>query len=168
MNITKYYWDLNNSALKETRGILKNPHHPKFVGRLVTLLSRCDNPQELFSLFSKQEFLDFWPKVKNYWLKMARESDFRDWWQTIYEQLLRQYRKEHKEPKGSQFILSLRIGKAIKEARIQKGLSQKELASLVGIKQPDISKIEDGKKNITLKTLSALSGALKIKKIYLG
>jgi len=165
--IAKYYWDLNKNALKETNKILKNPEHPKFATRMVTFLSRCDNAKELFSLFSKQEFIDFWPKVRAYWLKVARESEFRDWWQTIYEQLLRQYGKEHKGINNSQSALALNIGRVIKEARVEKGLSQKELAVLVNIRQPDISKIEDGKKNITLKTLSVLSRVLNIKKIDL-
>jgi DNA-binding XRE family transcriptional regulator len=167
MNIAKYYWDLNKNALKQTRKILRTPGHPKFVSRAVTLLSRCDKPRELFSFFTTKEFIAFWPRVKVYWLKVVRESDFRDWWQTIYEQLLRQQGRKLKEPKSDQSILASNLGKAIREARVQKGLSQKELASLAGIKQPDISKIEDGKKNITLKTLAALSGALKIKKIFL-
>jgi len=168
MNIAKYYWDLNKDALRKTAKILRNPKHPQFVNRAVRLLSRCDNPRELFSFFSREEFIDFWPKVKAYWVKTESESNFRDWWQTIYEQFLRQGRKETKAPKNGQSILSLKIGKVIREARVQKGLNQKELALLVGIKQPDISKIEEGKKNITLKTLSALSGVLKIKKIDLG
>lgn len=167
MNIAKYYWDMNKKALKETKKILKNPNHPKFANRMVIFLSRCDKVQELFSLFSKQEFIEFWPKVKTYWLKIARESDFRDWWQTIYEQLLQQYKKEQKGPAGNPPFLFLKIGRTIKEARIQRGLSQKELASIVGIRQPDISKIEEGKKNITLKTLFALSRTLNLKKISL-
>jgi len=168
MDIAKYYWDLNEQALKQTKKILKNPRHPKFVGRAVTLLSRCDKPKELFSYFSIPEFIAFWPKVKAYWTKMAKESDFRDWWQTIYEQLLRRQGKKIAGPESDRSILATNLGKIIREARIEKGLSQKELASLAGIKQPDISKIEDGKKNITLKTLAALSGVLKIKRISLS
>ncbi len=165
MNIAKYYWDLNKAALKETRGILKNPNHPKFVVRMVTLLSRCDSPKELFSYFSEKNFLKFWPSVKARWLKISRKSDFRDWWQTIYEQLLRQRKGKDVAPRAVESVFFLKVGKAIREARIQRGLSQKELALIVKIKQPDISKIEEGKKNITLKTLFALSRALDIEKV---
>jgi transcriptional regulator with XRE-family HTH domain len=45
----------------------------------------------------------------------------------------------------------------ISDARIQKGLSQKQLALRIGMKKPDISRIEEGKKNITLFTLIRLS-----------
>lgn len=168
MTIAKYFWDLNKTALKETKRILKNPKHPKFITRMVTFMSRCDRTRELFSLISRKEFIEIWPKLKAHWLKVARESDFRDWWQVIYEQLLEKYGRRQRSAHPEQSILFFKIGKTIKEARIQKGLSQKELSSIVGVRQPDISKIEEGKKNITLKTLFALSRALNIKKIYLS
>jgi transcriptional regulator with XRE-family HTH domain len=55
----------------------------------------------------------------------------------------------------------------IKESRIKKGLSQKELALRLGMKQPDVCSIEKGKKNITLETLTLLCKALDIRKIEL-
>ena len=54
----------------------------------------------------------------------------------------------------------------IRDARIQRGLSQKQLALRIGMKQPDISKIEEGKKNITLFTLNRLCRVLGIEKMY--
>ncbi len=167
MIISKYFWDLNEKALKETMAILKNPGHPKFAGRMITLLSRCDQPKELFSLLSKKEFITAWPKIRTYWVKLIRESDFRDWWETIYEQLLEERNLGENRPKGRPASLFLKIGRMLKEARIQKGLSQKELAFSVGMKQPDISIIEEGKKNITLGTLTRLCKILGIKKIDL-
>ena len=59
------------------------------------------------------------------------------------------------------------IYNAIKDVRIRKGLSQKELAIKAGMKQPDISKIEEGKKNITTITLARIYSILDIKKIDL-
>jgi DNA-binding XRE family transcriptional regulator len=168
MTIEKYFWDLNQAALKQAKRILKNPKHPKFISRMVALLSRCEQPKELFSLVSQKEFIEAWPKIKAHWQKIARESDFRDWWQAIYEQLLEKYGKKQRRSQEERSLLFLKIGKVIKEARIQKGLSQKELSALVGVRQPDISKIEEGKKNITLKTFFALSGALNIKRIDLS
>jgi len=53
----------------------------------------------------------------------------------------------------------------IRDARIQKGLSQKQLALRIGMKQPDISRIEEGKKNITLFTLTRLCKVLGIEEI---
>jgi DNA-binding Xre family transcriptional regulator len=167
MKVSKYFWDLNEKALRETKRILKNPDHPKFVIRMVTLLSRCDQPKELFSLISKKLFMEKWPKIRSYWVKITKESDFRDWWQTIYEQILDGFGRKSKKPKGKPSTLFLRVGKLIKEARVKNGLSQKELAVRTGMKQPDISKIEEGKKNITLTTLARIYTILDIKKIDL-
>jgi ribosome-binding protein aMBF1 (putative translation factor) len=96
---------------------------------------------------------------------MAKDSEFRDWWQTIYEELLRRNKQKIIPPRVITSSLFLKIGREIKKARIRMGLSQTELAFCARIKQPDISKIEKGKKNITLKTLLALSKALNIKAI---
>lgn len=167
MNISKYFWGLNKQALKETEEILRDSKHRKFAARLVTLLSRCDQPKELFSLISEQGFIELWPRVRSYWLKIAPRSDFRAWWETIYEQLLQKYRIKQKRPKGKSPALFLNIGRMIRGARLERGLSQNGLAFRVGIKQPDISMIEQGKKNITLETFARLCKALEIKKLEL-
>lgn len=165
--ISKYFWDLNKIALAETEKILRNPKHPKFAQRLTALLSRCQQPKELFSYISKDVFVASWPKVRSYWAKFERDSDFRDWWQTIYEQIAHEYRINKPAPKGGPSALFLRIGKVLRNTRIQTGISQSELALRAGIKQPDISKIEEGKKNITLGTLGRLCKVLGIKKLDL-
>jgi len=163
--ISKYFWGFNRQALKETEKILKNTKHPRFTERIVTLLSRCDRPKELFALISKKDFIESWPHIKRYWRKIHRNSEFRDWWQTIYEQLVQKYKPEKSGPKGKPPATFLKIGKAIKTARIGIGLSQNELALKVGMKQPDICSIENGKKNITLETLISLCKVLEIKNI---
>ena len=55
------------------------------------------------------------------------------------------------------------LGNKVKELRIQKGLLQDELAFYCGIDRPQISKIEQGKVNVTLDTIEKLSKALNIK-----
>jgi DNA-binding Xre family transcriptional regulator len=165
MSIEKYFWDLKENALKETRGILKDPDHPRFNERIVALLSRCDKPEELFSIISKKRFVEIWPGIKTYWIKRIRRSDFRDWWETIYEQILEKHQHKQKKAKGAATVTFHNIGMAIRDARIRKGLSQKQLALRIGMKQPDISKIEEGKKNITLFTLTRLCKVLGIEKI---
>lgn len=55
------------------------------------------------------------------------------------------------------------LGNKVRELRIQKGLSQDELAFYCGIDRPQISKIEQGKVNVTLDTIEKLSKALNIK-----
>lgn len=165
MIIAKYFWDLNEKSLKEAEKILKSPKHPQFITKAVTFLSRCDKPEELFSILPKEKFVEIWPKVSSYWIKRTRESDYRDWWETIYEQLLEKYQLKQKNAKGKPAQFLQKFGVLIKEARIKKGLSQRQLALSIGMKQPDISGIEDGRKNITLYTLLRLCKILEIKKI---
>jgi len=161
MNIKKYYWELNADALKEIKKILKNPDNTKYLGRTYTLLSRCDKPAEVFSVLSKQQFIDTWPKIRNYWAKRGRALDFKAWWETIYEQLS----KKQKPAKSPRVFAA--IGLLLKNKRIEKGLSQSDLAHQAGMKQPDISEIEMGSKNITLATLLRLCKILQINKLPL-
>jgi len=165
MSIEKYFWGLNEKALKETKEILKDPLHPRFPERTVTLLSRCDKPKEVFSLIPKQQFVEVWPKIRTYWIKHMRRSVFRDWWETIYEQISESDREKQTKTIGRTPGTFRAVGMKIREARIRKGLSQKQLALRIGMKQPDISRIEEGKKNITLFTLTRLCKVLGIEKI---
>ena len=164
---SKYFWDLNEAALKETAGILKNPEHSKFQSRAVRILSRCQDPKELFPMISKENFTKAWPKLRKYWARIDKKSDFIDWWQTIYEEILRRQGKA-KKVTGAPSSLFKAIGIKIREARIEKEMSQHDLALAVGMKQPDISKIEEGKKNITLETLARICKCLGIDSVILS
>lgn len=55
------------------------------------------------------------------------------------------------------------FGKKVRELRLQQGLSQDELAFYCGMDRPQITKIEQGKVNVTLETIERLSQALQIK-----
>ena len=164
-NLSKYFWDLNESALKEARAVLRNPDDPKFNRRLIALLSRCDRPAELFSFLPRDTFVRVWPRVKKEWRKAARESDFREWWETIYQQLL----SDKKPPApGQSPALLKQVGKSVRAARLEKGWSQKDLALRVGMKQPDVSRIEEGRTNTTFLTLALLGKALDLKSIQIS
>ena len=63
--------------------------------------------------------------------------------------------------------VSLKVGQLIRKRKIEQGFTQTELARKVSITQPDLSKIEEGKKNITLFTLGRICKVLGIKKIEL-
>lgn len=162
----KYFWGLKPSALKETEEILKNPSHPRFVEKMYVLLSRCDKPEEVFTLIGKEKFLENWPRIRNYWRKRRQAEDFQYWWDSVYKNLLKKkgVKKVNKDILSS--ILK-KIGEVIKNKRIEKGYSQEDLAIKVGLRQPDISKIEKGKVNITLETLIKLCKVLDIKNIPL-
>lgn len=164
MNIRKYFWDLNDKAVKETRDILRNPRHRKFMTRILALLTRCDQPKELFSLISREQFAEIWPKVRNYWKKTSQAPDFRAWWETVYEHLA----KSQGYVKGEPMEEFKKIGDTIKNARVEKGWTQNELARRTKVSQPDVSAIESGRKNITLETLVRVCRILGIAQIPIG
>ena len=53
--------------------------------------------------------------------------------------------------------------RAIIDARISKNLTQKHLAELTGINQADISKIENGTRNPSIKLLKKLAAGMDMK-----
>lgn len=55
-----------------------------------------------------------------------------------------------------------KIGLSIKYLREQKGISQLDLASLCNYEKSTISRIENGRTNLTLKTILTISRALEI------
>lgn len=55
------------------------------------------------------------------------------------------------------------FGNKVKQLRLEQGLSQDELALSCGIDRPQITKIEQGKVNVTLETIERISRALQIK-----
>ncbi len=57
---------------------------------------------------------------------------------------------------GMLFSRSLRIAQAMLDARKESGLTQKQLSERTGIAQADISKLERGNANPSLRTCSAL------------
>jgi DNA-binding XRE family transcriptional regulator len=166
VNLKKYFWSLSPKALKEVKAILKNPNHPRFLDRAFTLLSRCDKPKEVFSVIEKRQFVAAWPRVRKYWVKMGQAPEFRSWWETIYEQLSKG--ESMKAPGGYPSNIVLKIGKIIHARRLKKGISQMDFARQVGMRQPDISAIEAGRKNVTLETLIRLCKMLGIKNIPLS
>ena len=56
-----------------------------------------------------------------------------------------------------------KVGKDIRGIRQAKGLSQKGLAKKLGVSQQLVSRVEKGKENISLRTLTSISRALNRK-----
>ena len=55
------------------------------------------------------------------------------------------------------------IGKAIKQTRQERNLTQAELGKLIGVQKAQISRIENKTSNVTLETLLRVFAALKAK-----
>ena len=56
----------------------------------------------------------------------------------------------------------IKVGLRIKELRTAKGLSQFKLSILIGISENQLSRIERGESNPTIKTLNKIAKALEI------
>lgn len=56
--------------------------------------------------------------------------------------------------------LTIPDGMDIKQARMQKGINQGELADMVGVSQPAISRMESGDMNVTVDTLQSIVTAI--------
>ena len=162
---TKYFWGFNNQALLEASTALKDINHPRFAYYAVILFSRCDEPKEAFRFISKDYFISGWPKIKSYWRRLKENSEFRDWWQAIYESMLEEKNGKPGARKEESSSFFKAIGTKIRENRLKLNMSQKELARSSGIRQPDISKIEEGKKNITMETLIKICKIIGLKEI---
>lgn len=59
------------------------------------------------------------------------------------------------------------VGKNIKKYRIQKGILQQDLAAVCNMEIPNMSRIENGRTNPTLKTLLKISSSLGVEIIDL-
>ncbi len=57
----------------------------------------------------------------------------------------------------------IKIGEFFKSRRIELGLTQGELCNCAGLTQPQLSRFEEGNQNITINTMLALGGCLRLK-----
>jgi len=62
----------------------------------------------------------------------------------------------------NEFQLYMVVGQRIKTIREEKGLTQQDLADLCNFEKSNMSRIEAGRTNLTLKSLLTISEALNI------
>ena len=81
-------------------------------------------------------------------------------WKTLKKELLtdKEFAKEYKALAPRYALISKLI-----EARIKKGLTQKELAQKLGTKQSAIARIESGKANLSLHYIEKIASAMSLK-----
>lgn len=63
--------------------------------------------------------------------------------------------------------LQIKVGKRIQEIRIEKNLSQQDLAAKCNFEKSNMSRLEAGRSNATLSTLEVVSRALEVDVIEL-
>ncbi|HPY82941.1 MAG TPA: helix-turn-helix transcriptional regulator [Bacteroidales bacterium] len=65
------------------------------------------------------------------------------------------------------YSLQIKVGKRIREIRIEKNISQQDLAAKCNFEKSNMSRLEAGRANATLSTLDIVSKALEINMIEL-
>ena len=64
-------------------------------------------------------------------------------------------------------LLQIKVGKRIQEIRIEKNISQQDLAAKCNFEKSNMSRLETGRANATLSTLNIVSKALEVEVIEL-
>jgi DNA-binding XRE family transcriptional regulator len=146
------------------RKILKRPEDKGFVDMAAILLARNNDPQVVLKRYIEPRvFCRYWASIKR---KMRRDKWTEPrivFWQAIYEKLAERYRKQgvvfRKEAPAKE-PLCVEMGQKIALMRRGIGLSQKEFADKMGVSQQLVSRVEKGRENISLITITNISRAL--------
>ena len=64
-------------------------------------------------------------------------------------------------------LLQIKVGKRIQQLRIEKNISQQELAARCNFEKSNMSRLEAGRANATLSTIEVVSKALDIEVLEL-
>lgn len=79
---------------------------------------------------------------------------------TLDESLAEQLQDPEFKKEYDALELEFQLIRAFLDARNERGLTQKELSQITGITQADISKLENGNANPSIKTLERLAAGL--------
>lgn len=64
-------------------------------------------------------------------------------------------------------LLQIKVGKRIQQIRIEKDISQQDLAARCNFEKSNMSRLEAGRANATLSTLEIVSNALEVEVVEL-
>lgn len=158
-----WLWD-SRSGGKEAKKILKDENHPKFNIYAEKLFSRISDPKIAFGFVDKVTFCKKWPGIKK---RMRKDHWLKDrvvFWQTMYEVIFKQLKEKGIKLRTSKEIKvspeRMQLSRQIKEIRMQSGYTQKDIAEKLGVIQQYISKIENGRENFSVETLTRIADVL--------
>lgn len=155
-----WLWNVKIDEI-EARQILHKPEHDKFFYYATLLLSRSNEPKQVWKFLSKEHFCRHWNQIK----QRMRKDQWNDrrilFWSQVYLFLVRDFRKKgmiiSPEKKVKKVSSEQRkMGLEIVRLRKQQGMTQGELAKKVGITQQAISKIEKGTQNPRYSTIAKI------------
>ena len=161
----EWLWD-RDISIEEVQKILKNPDSDRFVGIAALLLSRNNNPKEIFDQYlDRTIFVQQWARIK----RQMRKDSWNDpriiFWQAVYEKLVSEFKEKgipvrvvKKERESHELCRG--IGERIRNLRQQMGLTQADLAKKLGVSQQIVSRIEMGQDNMALLTSKKVAQGL--------
>lgn len=157
---TNWLWD-SRLEENEVRKILKDANHPKFDIYAEKLFSRVNDPKMAFNIVNKIIFCKKWPSIKK---RMRKDRWFTDrvvFWQTIYERVHERLKERGVKIRKSQEVKipreRMKLAQQIRDIRMKLGYTQKDIAKKLGVIQQYISKIETGRENISVDTLTRIA-----------
>ena len=159
-----WLWD-SRIGKDEVKKILKDGDHPKFNLYAEKLLSRVSDPKMVFSMVDKVTFCKKWPGIKKRMTKDRWLKSKVAFWQTIYERIQERLKNEGvkiRQSQGTTKIPSerMKLAQQIKKIRLRLGYTQKDIAKKLGVNQQYISKIENGRENVSVDTLRKIAHTL--------
>ena len=155
-----WLWDsrLDEEKVKK---ILEDENHPKFDLYAERLFSRVSEPSIVFGFIDEIVFCKKWPGIKK---RMRRDRWLRDrgiFWQTIYERVHQRLKEQGIKIREPQEIKipqeRMRLARQIRDIRVKLGYTQKDIAKKLGVIQQYVSKIENGRENISVDTLKRIA-----------
>lgn len=161
-----WLWDRDISD-EEIKKIFSNIEDLQYIPLAALLLSRTNSAQDVFKEYIKQkEFFLLWSRIKRQMRKNSWNDPRIEYWQAIYDTLKKKPEfielRPPKEFVEAPLPIYREIGTKIREARQRSGLTQQKLAEKLNISQQIISRIESGKQNVSVKTLSRICESLGI------
>jgi len=151
----------------EAKEILKDPGSPRFVEFAALLLERSNSPGEVFAGYIKPvDFVDSWRRIKKTMRKNRWGEPRIIFWQAVYE-------KVREKLKGKGLLVKEKavytsdpllagIGRNVRDIRKNKKLTQVQLAEKMSVSQQFVSRIEQGRENLSVISLKKISEVLGI------
>ena len=164
-----WHWDINLPKTKIEK-ILTREDDPRFPRIVAALLSRVDDPKEVFKLIHSAAFCRRWRAIEREMITDEWTKEKAAFWKAIYLRLSKELRSRGEKIRKAGNIqldaFDADLVAKIRECRRRALMTQKELAVAMGVSQQFISNIEKGRERPNLDFLKKLAritqGALQL------
>ena len=160
MTRQNWHWDINLSESK-IKKILAQEDDLRFPRIAGALLSRIEDPQEVFKLITPAAFCRRWRAIEREIKSDEWTKEKAAFWKTTYIRLSKELRKKGEKIRHAELIqlddFDRDLVAKIRECRKKALMTQMELAGFMGCSQQFISNIEKGRERAHLGFLKKLA-----------